>query len=194
MNPEIILASGSPFRQEQLRNLGIAFSSHPPDLDERALESAFNNPIENLSDFLAEQKAQAIAQDHPEKVVIGSDQVLLFQNQTYPKPNSLEEVTQRLIALQGDSHELHTSLCVMWKGQSITEKVISTMFMHPLSQDEIEKYVSTDQPIGCAGGYKFEKRGSVLFYKVTTTDPTSIIGLPLLPLVSILRKWGISIL
>ncbi len=190
----IILASSSPFRQEQMTNLGFKFESLSPAVDERALEKNYTDPIEKLSDFLAERKAQAIAQLNPEKVVIGSDQVLIYQGQSWAKPETLLEVEERLEALQGDTHELHTSICVKFKKQTVIEKVVSSMSMHPLSQSEIKKYVSLDQPIGCAGGYKFEKRGSALFYKVETTDPTSIIGLPLLPLVSILRKWGISIL
>lgn len=188
----LILASESPFRKALLEKLGFEFTTAKPQIDERSLEDQFGGPINEVAQHLAVAKAKAVFKNNPDSVVIGSDQVLIFDNKTFPKPNSLDEAADRLIAMQGQTHELHTGLCVMKKDQVFQTTTVARMKMHSLTESEIRNYVDMDQPLGCAGGYKIELRGPLLFEKIETSDYDSIIGLPTLSLVSILRDWGIS--
>lgn len=194
MSESIILASQSPFRKIQMQQLGFTFTCQSPDVDEREIESRWKGSLKDLPVHLSLQKAESIANQHPDSVVIGSDQMLIFNNQSFAKPHSAEECVERLQSLQGQTHELHTGLCVIRKGEIVTSTTIARLTMRPLSLSQIKKYVDLDQPIGCAGAYKIEQKGPLLFSKIETSDHSSIVGLPLLSLVSILDAWGISIL
>lgn len=194
MHKPIILASQSPFRKMQLQQLGVAFTSQSPEVDEREIENNWQGPLHDLPLHLASCKAEKIALHNPHSIVIGSDQMLIFKGQSFAKPSSKSECVERLLSLQGQTHELHTSLCVRNGIQQETATTIAKMTMRPLSLSQIEKYVELDQPIGCAGAYKIEEKGLLLFSQIETSDHSSIVGLPLLSLVSILSGWGISLL
>ncbi len=194
MNAKIILASQSPFRKAQLEALGLPFQSQDPQVDERGLEDKWTGDILDLPVYLSQKKAEVVAASAPEAVVIGSDQMLIFNGQSFAKPETIIDCRLRLKQLQGQTHELHTGMCVIRRGEIKTAKAIARLEMIPLTDAQIEKYVDLDQPLGCAGGYKIEQRGLALFSKVDTPDHSSIVGLPLLSLVSILREWEISIL
>ncbi len=192
--PPIILASTSPFRKTQLEKFKLSFTCISPTVDERKLENEFQDSLTKLSAHLAEEKCHSVSIENPEALVIGSDQVLLFENKTWSKPKSSKEAIERLTLLQGKTHELHTSIAIHWKGRHYIETIVSRMTMHTLTLQEIENYVNKDKPMGCAGGYKFEENGVLLFNKIETSDPTSIIGLPLLPMFSAFREWELPVL
>lgn len=184
---KLILASTSIHRKKLLEQLGLDFAAHKPEVDERTLEGHFAGPIEKLAEHLAHKKAASLQsrfQDHP---IVGSDQVLLFNNKTLPKPETRQEAIDRLSLLQGDTHELHTALCFIYQGEIKLSTTIARMTMFPLSKQEIATYVDKENPLGCAGGYKIESKGPLLFRRVDTSDYYSIIGLPIATLVALLR-------
>lgn len=190
--PSLILASESPFRKALMEQVGFPFECHSPPLDEREVQKTFTGSNPEVAEFLAKAKALSLSQKFPEHIIIGSDQTLILEGDIFHKPKTKQEVIERLMLLQGKTHELHTGLCLHKKGETKTMTSLARMTMHPLTLEEAQNYAELDQPIGCAGGYKIEQTGPVLFSKIETTDYFSIIGLPVLSLVSILREWGIS--
>lgn len=195
MNFKVILASGSPHRKKILEKKGIPFESCKPDIDERGLEKSFKGALEGLSSYLALKKAENIKNLFPDGIVVGSDQVLIFGERSFSKPESEEQVIERLKLLQGKTHFLSTSIVIFYRGGPVYRKTVnSEMVMHSLMEDEIISYLKQDKPRGCAGGYLFEKKGALLFKEVKTCDPYSIIGLPLLSLVEWLRSEGFSLI
>ncbi len=184
---ELILASASPYRAQLLQQVGLSFSAVSPQVDEEILKNKYQGPPQKLAEFLAYEKALSLADDYPESLIIGSDQVLLFGNKILSKPKSKTEVIERLTTLQGRTHWLLTAICLLEKGEKQSWTVEAQMTMHSLSPKEIEDYYLKDQALGCAGGYKIECSGPLLFEKIQTEDHYSIIGLPLLSLLSALR-------
>ena len=191
MDSKLVLASGSVFRKKLLAQLAVEFDVASPKISERAIESEFEGPIQQLAEHLAVKKAESLRSQYPNRPIIGSDQVLILDGKTLNKPESLFEVKQRLQLLQGKGHQLLTGLCLLTSGQVYKTTVEARLTMYPLSEKEIDAYVQLDQAVGCAGGYKIEAGGALLFQKITTEDYSSIIGLPLLSLVAFLRQEGI---
>ncbi len=187
----LILASSSPFRKELLERLGIEFSCHAPDIDEDTLKSSGLGPKE-ISQMLSTQKAMEVLKLYPEAIIIGSDQVLNFNEEILGKPGNKENAKEQLVRLSGKTHELITSFTVMNKDKSITETVSAKMKMKELSQQQIDKYLEADEPYGCCGSYKLERLGIALFSEVNCCDHTAIVGLPLIKLISTLEKFGIK--
>ena len=195
MGFRMILATGSSYRCKMLENAGIPFEARKPDIDERSLEKSFRGPLGELSSYLALKKAENLKSLFPDRIVIGSDQVLIFNEKSFSKPESEEETIERLKLLQGKTHFLSTAIAVFYRDESkpvYKKTIISTMTMYQLCEDEIVSYVKEDKPTGCVGGYLFEKKGALLFKEAKTSDPYSIIGFPLLSLVDWLRKEGFS--
>lgn len=188
---ELILASQSPYRKQLLTQLGYKFSCQNPNIDERQLEKNHDGPLNSLPLDLACAKAESIANKNPQAIVIGSDQLLIFKGQTFHKPSTKDEAIERLQQLQGQTHELHTSLCVIKNQEKQTSTCVANMTMRSLTLKEIQHYVDQDNPVGCAGAYKIELKGSLLFEKIETTDHSSIIGLPVLSLVTCLKQWKV---
>lgn len=191
MKPKLILASQSPYRQELLKQVGLKFEAHPAKMDERKSELDFYGPTHQLAEYLSLKKAESLKSLFPNDVIIGSDQVLILEDKKLNKPDTMKEVVARLNQLNGKTHHLSTGLCVLHQESVYTTTVTSELKMHSLSQAEILNYAKLDQPLGCAGGYKIEKQGPLLFESVKTSDHHSIIGLPLFALLSYLRKIGI---
>lgn len=187
----LVLASQSPYRQMLLKQVGIPFKAHPAQVDERQLESNFDGPIEKVAEHLSFKKAESLLSLFPDRPIVGSDQVLIFNGQTFPKPETKQDVIDRLKEMQGKTHQLSTGICLLYQGREYRNTVTADLKMHPLTESEIESYFNLDQPLGCAGGYMIEKHGPLLFESIQTKDHHSIIGLPILTLVSYLRETGI---
>ena len=192
MNPEIILASQSLYRKKILRQFGIPFQAHSHLVDERALEELFDGSPLELSGYLALKKAESLKTLFPDRIIVGSDQVLIFNNQSMVKPKSEEEIIKRLELLQGKTHFLSTSVAVLPGNseESYQKTILSEMTMDSFSDKEIVFFAQQEGVLDSVGGYFFEKQGALLFKEVKTTDPYSIIGLPVLSLVGWLRRSG----
>lgn len=192
MQPNIILASSSPFRKELLARLHLEFECHSPDIDESQLAG------ETATDYvcrLAKQKAQAISKDHPNALVIGSDQCALRDNRILGKPGNHANALQQLKAAQGKTVVFHTGLCVLYPEASFSEvdEVLYQVKFRTLGDEQLNHYLEVEQPYQCAGSFKSEGYGSCLFSAMEGCDPSALIGLPLLRLVIMLENAGVAV-
>ena len=190
---EVILASSSEFRKQQLQQLGSAYKSIKPAIDEQSLKNYDLSPCE-FTLKLGLEKAKSLAPDHPESIIIGSDQVAYFNNEYLEKSKTHQEACDKLLKLQNNTHKLYTSLVVVTPNNTYEHVDVTELKMRPLTEQQISDYVHKDQSLNCAGGYKFEQSGQFLFEYINTKDPSSIIGLPMLKLTTILLENGVKVL
>lgn len=190
--PRIVLASSSRYRRELLERLHLPFEVMVPELDETALpgESPRATALR-----LAQTKALAVAARAPGAVVIGSDQVADLDGEPLGKPHTHERAVEQLTRMQGRLVVFHTALAVVDAAGGVQAEVVPTLLrMRPLSPETIEAYLRLEQPYDCAGAAKIEKMGIALVEAVDSTDPTALIGLPLVRLCSLLAAAGVPVL
>lgn len=192
LKQSVILASQSKYRAQQLREFGIAFEQCAPQVDEEVLKNKFSDlaPAE-LCARLALEKCASVARLHPEKVVIGSDQLLHFKNQILGKPGDAANNVEQLKLLTGASHNLITAVSVMHAGRTASQMIVAKIKMRELSEAAIRQYVISDRAYDCAGGYKIESSGIALMESIETDDFTSIRGLPLIALTNCFINLGV---
>ncbi|MDH3632060.1 MAG: Maf family nucleotide pyrophosphatase [Gammaproteobacteria bacterium] len=192
MQAEIILASSSPFRQQLLDRLQLDYEFLPPDIDEAIF------PGEDASSYvcrLAKSKANRVAVEHPQAVVIGSDQCALLGEKILGKPGSHENALRQLREAQGKTVVFHTAVCVLnlSTGYSSVEDVVTEVEFRNLSDQQLDHYLRVEEPYQCAGSFKSEGYGSCLFKKIHGDDPTALIGLPLIRLTRMLENAGVEV-
>lgn len=192
MSAPLILASKSYGRRQILEGAGLSFDSHPADIDERRIEARLQEieaSNEDIALELAKEKALAISALHPESLVIGSDQILECEGKALHKAATKEEAQDKLRFLKGKTHSLISSVCLA-KGGDILWSAIDTahLTMHDLDESSLQNYVDEagEALTGCAGAYALERHGAWLFEKIEGNYFT-ILGLPLLPLLTELR-------
>lgn len=190
----LVLASTSPYRRELLGRLGLRFSVCAPDVDETRAAGELPS---DLVRRLAEAKALAGArlQSAP-ALVIGSDQVAVVDDEVLGKPGSIERACAQLERLSGRHVTFLTGLCLYHSGaqRSQVDLVPFTVAFRKLSSAQIEAYVRQERPLNCAGSFKSEGLGVALFERMEGTDPTALIGLPLIRLVDMLAAEGMDML
>ena len=193
MQPDIILASSSPFRKSLLERLHLDFYTISPDINEDHLQ---DEQAEDYVCRLAREKAQAIASQHPSSIIIGSDQCALLDGKILGKPGSHENALKQLKNAQGKTVIFHTGLCVMQQSSDFceVEDVLFEVIFRELSDEQLDHYLRVEQPYGCAGSFKSEAYGICLFSEMRGDDPTSLVGLPLIRLTHMLEKAGISVI
>ena len=181
-NPPLILASSSIYRRELLERLHIPFKIISPQVDEVPLagESTLN-----LALRLAEAKAIAVAKQHPNAWVIGSDQVADLCGAAIGKPGNFERAMAQLQLMRGQTVTFHTALCLM--------RVPTQVSFRNLSDEILESYLLAEEPYDCAGSAKSEGLGISLVESIQSDDPTALIGLPLIALSGLLRDAGFTI-
>lgn len=189
MTPRLILASSSKYRQELLSRLKIPFLSVSPDVDETPFP---NEPPEQLALRLAIAKAQRIAQAYPKHVVIGADQVASLHDLPLGKPGHAAGAHTQLQQLSGQTVTFFSAMAVVL-GSHVQSTVVPThcVFRH-LSEAAIARYIAIDQPFDTAGSAKAECLGIALMQSMHSSDPTSIIGLPLIELTKMLAQVGLD--
>ena len=185
---QLILASTSKYRRELLQRLAIPFESQAPLFDEEK-EKGLNLTPRALAEHLALKKAESLAKDG--FVVIGGDQLVSFEGRILGKSHTPEKAVEQLLSMQGKTHELVTAICVFDGMKTIPYTDITRLTMRSLTRAQAEHYVSLDNPIDCAGSYKIEKHGIMLFDKIDSQDFTAITGLPLMELRKILERCGL---
>ena len=189
----IVLASSSPYRKELLSRVLNDFSCESPDIDETPFPD--EEPVEHVA-RLAEQKAMTVSLNHPDSIIIGSDQICVLDGQILGKPHTEEKAIQQLQACTGKTVIFYTSLCVLESGQQAKtiDVVVTEVSFRVLEKGEIERYVQREQPLDCAGSFKCEGLGIALFESLSSKDPTALIGLPLITLAQSLRKLGVQVI
>lgn len=189
--PKLILASTSRYRRELLMRLRLPFAVESPLVDEQVL------PGETAPDTalrLALAKAQAVAERHPQAVVIGSDQVCELGGAPVGKPGDHAAATQQLQRLSGQSVRFHSAVAVVCveRGFAQAQMATVTVQFRQLSALEIENYLRADAPYDCAGSAKCESLGIALVEAIESDDPTALVGLPLVRTAQMLRLAGLD--
>ena len=176
----LILASSSPYRKELLSRLRVPFFTVSPDVDETPLPGETPH---TLACRLARAKAQ---------IVIGADQAASLNGQPLGKPGNRAGAQRQLRALSGQSVIFHSAMSVALGHRIQTVDVPTTCVFRTLSDAAIEKYLDIDAPYDTAGSAKAESLGIALMQSMESTDPTSIIGLPLIALTHLLAEFGLD--
>jgi septum formation protein len=190
--PRLILGSTSVYRRTLLERLRIPFSVHAPSVDETRL--AGESPAA-MALRLAIAKAQAVAVQFPDCVVIGSDQVADLQGEALGKPGTHARAVDQLVKMRGKTVIFHTAVAVVCMNTGFCQHDMAAVNVQfrDLSDAEIENYLRDEQPYDCAGSAKSEGLGIALLERIENDDPTALIGLPLIRTCALLRAAGISV-
>ena len=194
-HPEIILASSSQTRQQLMNRLHLAYKSISPDIDESAQGELH---ADDLAQRLAFEKAHYIAQQYPNAIVIGSDQVAWREQQPdifIGKPLTSEKAIQQLQANSGQTVYFSTALSVQQQSTGFEQTVVEhyTVKFRSLTDNEIARHVAKEQPLHCAGSFMCEGLGISLFEAMQGNDQTTLMGLPMIQLCRMLRMLNIQV-
>lgn len=185
----IVLASSSPYRRGLLDRFLEDYETRTPGIDERPIEGL--SP-QALATHLARQKAEAVAAAAPDALVIGADQVAVLDDTVLGKPGSTRKAVEQLMAASGKTVTFLTAVCML-------EPVSRSRYEHTdrttvrfrrFDRRLAEAYVRLDDPLDCAGSFKIEGAGFLLFEAVDTQDPTALIGLPMIWVADRLLQLG----
>jgi septum formation protein len=189
----LVLGSTSRYRRELLARLGLPFEVAAPDIDETPLPG--EAPVATAL-RLSEAKARAVAARYPDALVIGSDQVADCDGRAVSKPGDRANAQRELRALSGRTIVFHTGIALVdaASGRCQREMVDVTSVFRALTDREIDAYLDREAPYDCAGGVKSEALGIALFERITSDDPTALVGLPLIALCRMLRAEGVEVL
>jgi septum formation protein len=187
----LTLASTSPRRREILALLGLPVEVIAPEFDE--LPSADQRIEDEVLDF-AVGKARSVARNHPKRIVVGSDTMILIDAIKIGKPDGIADAKQMLRLLSGKTHRIFSSVAILddlgGPGLSIVEQV--TVKMRDYSEKETERYLSCDESLDKAGAYSIQGEGRTLIESIRG-DYLAAVGLPLKPIAGYLKSRGISV-
>lgn len=187
--PTIVLASASPYRRGLLDRFLDTFETVSPDIDE-------SNPGDlspkKLAQHLARQKAETVSRQARNSLVIGADQLAVLDGQVLGKPGDHQKAVEQLMAASGHNVTFRTAVCILDPiGKTRYEHVDkTTVRFRKFDRRLAEAYLRHDEPYDCAGSFKIEGAGFVLFDSVTTDDPTALIGLPMIWVSDVLLELG----
>ncbi len=189
----LVLGSTSVFRKSILAKLNLPFQCASPDIDESA---HVNETPQALVERLAIEKAKAVSVNFSNALIIGSDQVAVYDGEIIGKPHTHDNAIKQLSKFSGQTVTFYTGLCVL---NSDTQEMTSlvepfTVHFNALNPNDIEQYLKAEQPYNCAGSFKSEGLGICLFKKLQGDDPNTLIGLPLIQLVKLLKIHGVDVL
>ncbi|WEX77408.1 Maf-like protein [Sinorhizobium numidicum] len=195
MTSSLVLASASPFRRALLENAGLSFQARAAEVNERALERPLEDSGASPVDValaLAEAKARDVARHFSGALVIGSDQTMSLGSRVYHKPKDMAEAADHLLSLSGKTHSLNSAIVLVRDTEVIWRHVSSAhMTVRPLSRAFVERHLERvgEKALASVGAYQLEGEGIQLFEKIEG-DYFTILGLPMLPLLSKLRELG----
>lgn len=189
----IVLGSSSPFRKALLEKLDLSFDTDSPDIDETPLK---NEHPKDMVARLAKEKAQAIAERHPQSIIIASDQCATLDGEIIGKPGDHDNAVQQLQKASGRTVTFYTSLCVMNAATNQYEETVEPFYVYfrELTDSQIENYLKKEEPYNCAGSFKSEGLGIALFDRLEGNDPNTLIGLPLIKLIQMLNKFQVEVI
>lgn len=188
--PSLVLASTSIYRRQLLKRLNLPFECIAPQVDETRQPS---EPALGLAVRLARAKAEAVAAQRPEAWIIGSDQVaVLPDGGILGKPGTRTRNIEQLHACSGQVVSFLTAVALLRQGDAAPHEFVDTtrVAFRVLGREEIERYVDAESALDCAAGFKSEGLGIALCDSIDSSDPTALIGLPLIRLSSALRSVG----
>lgn len=188
----LVLASSSRYRSELLKKLQLNFTTCSRSVDE---SPHINESAETLAIRLSISKAQAVAPDYPDHLIIGSDQIAVCNDRLLGKPGNHANAFQQLKSQSGQKITFYTAICVLNSstGQTLTDLDLCNVYFRELSDTQILHYLEVDHPFDCAGSFKSEAYGISLFSKIEGDDPNALIGLPLIKLINLLERCGVTI-
>lgn len=191
--PRLVLASTSPYRRALLARLQLPFEVCAPGVDEAA---AIGESPGSLAQRLARAKAAAVAARYPDAVIIGSDQVAALGSRILGKPGNRENAIRQLEMASGREMEFHTAVAVLdaRTGECRSDLALVRVRFRRLARASIEAYLDREPAYDCAGSARVESLGIALLDEVDSDDPTALIGLPLIRLVSLLAAAGVAVL
>ena len=188
----LVLASTSIYRKALLERLKIPFITAAPNIDETPLpgETALQT-----SARLSREKAAAVMSDHPDALIIGSDQIALLDGQQLGKPLTHENAVSQLTAMRGKTVIFYTALTLLnaRDDKAQTEVAENRVTFREYDEAEIHAYLDKEQPSHCAGSAKSEGLGIALISRMEGSDPNALVGLPLIHLVTMLKNWEIPV-
>ncbi|NKI74586.1 septum formation inhibitor Maf [Dickeya sp. CFBP 2040] len=187
----IVLASTSVYRKALFEKLGLPFICAAPDFDETPDDS--ESAVE-LVRRLAIGKAQSLAGRYPDSLIIGSDQVCVLGDTITGKPHTQENAIRQLQQASGQRITFYTGLALFNSATTRLQCVVEPfdVYFRTLGIREIERYVEIENPVDCAGSFKSEGLGITLFDRLSGRDPNTLIGLPLITLLELLRQEGVN--
>jgi septum formation protein len=186
----LLLASTSRYRRELLARLSLPFEAIAPGTDETPLPG---EAPAALARRLARAKAQDVAARYPDRCVLGSDQVPGFDGRVLGKPGNRESGLAQLLACSGKSVAFHTAVALVAGGGIHEHLDTTTVRFRTLTPAEAGRYLDAEPAYDCAGTFKVEGLGISLFEAIESTDPTALIGLPLIAVRRLLAEAGYSL-
>ena len=195
MAHHLILASTSRYKKMLMERLKTPFICVAPNTKEQAMP---NESAKSLAIRLAKEKALAVLALNPNSIIIGSDQVGEIKGKILGKPGTFDKAVTQITNQSGQKVYFHSAICVVMQdkmGELTHQSKINTTEVEfkTLSQQQIKSYLKAEQPYDCAGSFKSEGLGISLFTSINSNDPTSLIGLPLIDLCSILESYDVEI-
>jgi septum formation protein len=189
----LILGSTSVYRRQLLERLGLPFTVQAPNVDETPHR---HEAPASLATRLALAKARAVSKKFPGSVVIGCDQVADLHGDSLGKPGDYTRATEQLRRMRGNTVIFQTAMAVVCEETGFCSEVLVPVQVkyRDFSDQEIDFYLRTEQPYDCAGSCKSEGLGIALLSAIENDDPTSLVGLPLIRLCSLLRAAGLPLL
>ena len=187
--PAIVLASSSPYRRELLDRFLDEYEAVSPDVDERV---DVDMKPKQLAEHLARKKAEAVSVNARDSLIIGADQVAVLNSQVLGKPGNHQKAVEQLLAASGHAVTFLTAVCILDPiGRTRHEHVDKTKVrFRDFDRRLAEAYLRHDEPYDCAGSFKLEGAGFVLFESVKADDPTALIGLPMIWVADRLLQLG----
>lgn len=195
---KLTLASASPYKKAVLSKLGIPFEAVAPDIDETALK---NESPEELVTRLATLKALKVWQElsHHKGVeqthyIIGIDQVAVHNNEVLGKPGTRDKAIQQLMRFSNGEVNFLTGICLLTGPKSLDVSVEPyKVYFKELTESQIAAYIDAELPLDCAGSFKCEGQGILLFSNMQGRDPNALIGMPLMALQELLLRCGVDL-
>lgn len=185
---KIVLASRSPRRRKMLEQLGLEFEAVESNYDENM--AALSDPYE-LAEFLSLKKAEAVAGNYEDAVVIGADTFTILENKFIGKPKDKDEARIILKNFSGKNHKVISGLAIIDTKNGKIVKITGEAMVkfRNLDDQEIEDYIETGEPLDAAGGYNMTDHGATLIESISG-DYYVVVGFPLSKLYVELRKMG----
>lgn len=193
MKQTLILASSSVYRRELLQKLQLPFNCVSHKVDEQALPD--EKPFQTAA-RLAQEKARKVAEEYPHALIIGCDQVATLDGEHLGKPLNHKKATKQLQSMRGREVTFYSAVCLFnAKTKTMQVEVVPYQVkFRDYSDDEIERYLTKDQPYQCAGSAKSEGLGIVMIERMIGEDPNALVGLPLIKLIDMLTKEKVAVI